>query len=191
MAGFPWQTVILGLSAASQAYGTYLSSKQVDQDIGIAEERSKYDEALHAYQQQINEQNAKFLDHDINVARRRGVKLIEDIDDKVDKIISSQRASFAGRGISVESGSVQEYLLDTEKMGDIDKQIVLENTQNDIFAIQIRKWNLMAGNTLAGYQQQATSDIESKLRSSAYSQNKINSIGGYLQAGLLGLKAFS
>ena len=186
----PWQAIALGLQAATYAYGSYASYRAGKERGEISEDALAYDQALQDYENQIAEHNASFLDHDISVARRRGYKLRKQVDESVSQIQGSQKAVFAGRNISVESSSVMEFLDKTERMGDIDTQTIIENTQNDVFALQVRQFNIKAGNKIAGYQQASESDIQSKLITNSAKNNRAELFSNILGTAGVGFRAY-
>ena len=170
-----WEKVTLGLQAAHNVFNAYSNYRYQQSQIGLSEEQIEYANQLREFESQIAKQNATFLDFDKKTVTARATQLKDDIDKKVTATKAEQVATFAGRGFDVpESASVTEFLDETDRLGKLDRQTINENLRNDLFALDVRQYNILSGDAATNLQHKLNVDIAQKQNELSKEQAKDN-----------------
>lgn len=109
--------------------------------------------------QRVNRMNAQIADMHATDALRRGKNEEFAHRQKVQQLKSSQRASFASRGVALDEGSPLAVLVSTDYMGEVDAATIRENASREAWGYRVGASNyraaanarsplLEAGNTL-------------------------------------------
>lgn len=106
-------TYVYTAAAAAAAYGSYQSS-------AVAEETADY-------QSKVSANNAIVQDRIANDEKRIGMEQAAEHLRKVRAIKGTQRAAFAARGLSLESGSPLDIMESTDFFGGIDAERIAKN----------------------------------------------------------------
>ena len=130
----PLTIAMLGLGAG----GALLGARN---RYATAKNQAKID----AFQQKVRKTSASLLEHDKDIARRRAADTRSRIDRDLKFMLGSTRASFAGRGISVESGSVEAITNYAERVNEKDHQTIDENLANELYGVSVQQYSIRAG----------------------------------------------
>lgn len=114
----------------SNAFGAYNQSKATQQ---------AYD-----YQAAVNRNNAQIAEWQARDAITRGQKAEQAQRLKTAQLKSSQRASFAARGVSLAEGSAANILQDTDFMGNVDALTIRDNAAREAWGHRVQAGNYAA-----------------------------------------------
>lgn len=95
-------------------------------------------------QRQVNKANARMADWAADDAIRRGRLAEGRHRAQTRRMIGSQRAAFAGRGIVASEGSPLDILISTDMMGEIDAATIRENAEREAFGRRVEASNFRA-----------------------------------------------
>lgn len=113
---------VMAAAAAAAAYGSYQTS-------ATAEETADY-------QSKVSENNAIVQDRIAADEKRIGMEQASEHLRKVRAIKGTQRATFAARGLSLESGSPLDIMESTDFFGGVDAERIAQNSYYSAWARQ-------------------------------------------------------
>jgi hypothetical protein len=123
-----WAPVALAVvSTAMSAYSAVQQSSQT--------------KAAYNYQAGVDKNNAMIANWNAEDAARRGESDLIAQQRKTAAIMGTQRATLAGRGISLEEGSALNILSDTAYLGEQDALTVKDNTAKNVWAAKVQANN--------------------------------------------------
>lgn len=128
---------------AAAAYGAYSKSKA---------EKTAYD-----IQAQVADNNKQYANWQAEDAIRRGQKSAVATQLKARQLKGSQIASFASRGIDLGEGSALNILTDTDYMGAIDSNTVMDNAAKEAWMYRTQASNYGSNADLLRYRAKSTS----------------------------------
>jgi len=105
----------------------------------------------------IAENNAKYSEQQGADAKARGLKDADALRRKLAAIEGSQRAGYAGAGVTLDTGSPLDILSDTNTLGNMDISTTLDNAEKESFGYRMGAYNFRA----QGANSQAESNIAS------------------------------
>lgn len=166
MAAAPAASTFLGMSAGT--LGTVATGLQVAGAITStagAYNKSKSDKAAYEYQAAVNRNNSTMAEWNARDAITRGQKAEQQQRLKTAALKSTQRASFAARGMALDEGSPLAILDDTAFMGEQDALTLRDNAARDAWGYRVQ-----AGNYASDAGMLSTrADAESPLKAGASS----------------------
>lgn len=87
-------------------------------------------------QQQIDEFNARIAEFEAIDAIRRGEDEAYRFGEKVRKFIGTQKASYAGQGVDVTTGSPLDVMADTARAGELDRLMIMNNAAKEAWGFR-------------------------------------------------------
>lgn len=148
--------------SAAQAYGA------------VSKAGAKYSESqttATAYEMQAAtaDNNAQLAEWQAQDATSRGQRAEQVSRGKTAQLASTQKASFAARGLDVNVGSALEIQQDTAYMGEIDAQTIRANSAKEAWGFRVQKGNYQVNATLnrnrAGMEKPGMTAVTSLLNS--------------------------
>ena len=142
MAAAAVPATFLGMSASTLgtvATGLQLAGAAVS--TAGAYNKSKSDKAAYEYQGAVNRNNATIAEWQARDAITRGQKAEQQQRLKVAQLKSTQRASFAARGMAVDEGSPLSILDDTDFMGEQDALTLRDNAAREAWGYRVQAGN--------------------------------------------------
>lgn len=103
-------------------------------------------------QAQIAEQNARFADIQGQDAIDRGAKAESQYRDQVKRVIGDQRASYAGQGVEVNSGSAQAVQDETAVIGEEQALTIRSNAWREAWGYKVQAAGYQSGGAFAQMQ---------------------------------------
>jgi len=125
------------LSAGFQAYSAF-SGAAAQKAQARAQSQIAANNAI------VAENNAKYQERLASDAIRRGNEEKEQIRRKISQLEGSQRASFAGAGVTLDTGSPLDILSDTNELGNRDVKTALENAKREEYGYRMGAYNYRA-----------------------------------------------
>jgi len=113
---------LMGIGAGASAFGA-------------AEEAEARNQA-HMFNAALLERNARIAEMDAEYAIGKGKSDRRRLEQEVDQFKGGQRASFAGSGVVVDSGSALDVVADTAALGAIDALTIERNASREAWALK-------------------------------------------------------
>lgn len=89
----------------------------------------------------VSEQNAKYEQQRAADARSRGQKEAADLRRRMNSFAGSQRTSFAGSGVTVDTGSPLDTLSDVYTLGNEDVFTAIDNSEREAYGYDMSAYN--------------------------------------------------
>jgi hypothetical protein len=125
-----WSSVGNGLQLAGAVTGAFSSYNS-----------SKATKGAYEYQAAVNRNNSTLAEWNARDAITRGQKAEQQQRLKTAALKSTQRASFAARGMALDEGSPLAILDDTDFMGDMDALTLRDNAAREAWGYRIQAGN--------------------------------------------------
>lgn len=109
------------------------------------------------YQQSIYRNNQILAQRRADDARLRGEQAADAQRDKTQQLIGRQRATLAGNGVELDTGSALEITTDTAGIGERDALTIRSNAEREALGYEAEGMNFGGQAALAGYQADNTS----------------------------------
>ncbi len=154
----------LGMSAGTMStLATGLGIAGMVASTSGAYNKSKSDKAAYEYQAAVNRNNAMIAEWNARDAITRGQKAEQQQRLKTAALKSTQRASFAARGMALDEGSPLAILDDTDFMGEQDALTLRDNAAKEAWGYRIQAGNYAGDAGLLN----ARADAESPFKAGA------------------------
>lgn len=158
----PAASTFLGMSAGTMSsLATGLSIAGAVTSIGGAYNKSKSDKAAYEYQAAVNRNNSTMAEWNARDAVTRGQKAEQQQRLKTAALRSTQRASFAARGMALDEGSPLSILDDTDFMGEQDALTLRDNAAREAWGYRVQAGNYASDAGMLS----ARADSESPIKS--------------------------
>lgn len=121
---------VTAIAGGVSAYGQY--------------QQGQAQEEQYEYQAAVDRNNSIIAQRQADDAIERGRIEEQEHREKVNQIKSSQRVSFASRGIDLGSADVSETLADTAMLGELDALTIRNNAQREAYGYRVQASNFEA-----------------------------------------------
>lgn len=157
-AAAPAATTFLGVSAGGLATGLGIAGAVMSTTGAYS--KSKSDKAAYEYQSAVSRNNATIAEWQARDAITRGQTAEQQQRLKAAALKSTQRASFAARGLALDEGSPLSILDDTDFMGEMDALTLRDNAAREAWGYRVQAGNYAGDAGLLS----GRADAESPLR---------------------------
>lgn len=186
MARNPFETLITEGKKTPKALGLAAIGFGLIESIGqnaIAKASARYSKSVSDYEVTKYKYNAQMVDYEIRDLMRRTNKNVENYEKEINKVVGSQKATLANRGISLDSDIAKEFDAETRLNGALDIETIRNNAWKEAFGLKNKKLDMENRARLE--------QITGKTQYNMARQNAgIELIGGIVKAATAGGKLF-